>query len=116
MRILKPGHRYQLQNLKAGTTSVLQFHQDGAIHGGRTLDGPSTQEVLRACADRVKHLESEKHWPRNAELLAHLRASILLFEIRALEIKVERGLEIETLPVDEDGHISWREPCLPESP
>lgn len=107
MRVIKPGHRYELQNLKSPTLTILQFYQDGKIHG-EAVDGPSTQEVLRACIERVKSLDGEKPYPRNAEAVAHLRAAILIFEIRALEIKVEQGFEIEALPTGEDGHIQWR--------
>lgn len=108
MKVIKPGHRYELANLKTPGASTLQFYQDGRIHG-ETVDGPSTQEVLRACIERVQSLDAEKPWSRNEEITAHLRRAILLFEIRALERKVERGFAIERLPTGEDGHIQWRE-------
>lgn len=105
MKVLVPGHRYELTNLKANGSSILQFHQDGFIHG-ETIDGPSTQEVIRACIDRVKELDKEKHWDRNHEIIQHGKMMIAEFEMRALYYKVLKGgFAIENMPVEEDGHI-----------
>jgi hypothetical protein len=105
MRVLEPGHRYLLDNLKDDGQTVLQFYQDPAIHG-TGAQGPSTQEVLRAVIDRIQHLDGEKPWPLNALLVQKGREMIALFEMRALYHKVVKGeLDIESLPVGADGHI-----------
>lgn len=105
MRVLEPGHRYALDNLKGEGESILQFFQDPELHDGIAAAGPSTQEVLRAVVDRVKHLEGEKYWELNAEIIACGRRMIALFEVRALLRKVEKGLPIESFPTGADGHV-----------
>ena len=104
MKVLVPGHRYELDNLKSDTKTTLQYHQDGFIHG-ETIDGPSCQEVIRTLIDRVKKLDNEKPWELNYKIIEHARAMIALFEMRALQLKVEKGWAIENMPCEEDGHI-----------
>lgn len=107
MREIIPGHRYALDDLKTGGSTILQFYQDPEIHG-QQLSGPSTQEVLRAVIGRVEHLETEEHWPGNEMIVQRGREMIALFEMRALWFKVvKHGLAIERLPTGEDGHIQF---------
>lgn len=104
MKVLVPGHTYDLSNLKGEGTTRLQFYRDPDIHPQHEA-GPSTQEVLRACIDRVIALDREKPWDGNQEIVQHLRLAIALFEMRALYYKVVKGWAIENMPVEEDGHI-----------
>lgn len=109
MRELVPGHRYALRNLKTSGETEIQFFQDPALHD-RGVCGPSTQEYLRAVIARIKYLDMEKPWEGNAQLVQHARQMIALFEVRALLQKVEKGeLDIETLPVGDDGHLIFCE-------
>lgn len=108
MRVIDPGHTYELDNLKIPGVTELRFYKDPKIHGTGQF-GPSTQEVLRAIIDRVQVLDSEKPWMGNAEIVQKAREMIALFEMRALYYKVAKGeLEIEKLPLGPDGHIEWR--------
>lgn len=105
MKVIDAGHVYELDDLKSDTKTDFNFHMDPKIHP-QGMDGPSCQEVLRMLIDRVEYLDREKFWGRNAEIIQHLRQAILLFEIRALELKVVKGqLAIEDLEVGSDGHI-----------
>ena len=105
MKVIDSGHTYELANLKGDGVSILRFYKDEKIHG-EGQSGPSVQEVMRAVIDRVQHLETEKHWAGNAEIIRRAREIIVLFEMRALFYKVEKGeLEIEKLPLGDDGHI-----------
>lgn len=113
MKELDPGHRYALANLRGSGVTVLQFFKDAALHDGDGADGPSTQEVLRACIARVKSLNSERPWDGNAAIVDHLRMAIALFEARALLRKTEKGLPIECLPTAADGHIRFVEAPQP---
>ena len=101
---LKAGHKYSLKNLKDKGDTLLTFYCDPKINGVR-YKGPSTQEVLRACIDRVKFLEGQVSAPENIDILFHLRSAIILFEYRALRRRVEKGDEIETITTNKDGHI-----------
>lgn len=106
MRVLDPGHRYELDNLESDSKTVLQFMKDPLLHDGDGYDGPTCQEVLRALIDRVQTLDRERHWEGNATIVADLRHAIAGFEARALIRHVEKeGLAIERLPVADDGHL-----------
>lgn len=104
MIVLDPGHAYRLDDLKSDSTTDFRFYKDEKLHGnGHT--GPSTQEVQRMIIDRVKFLDSEQPWRGNQQIIEHGRAIIALFEARALEQKVHKGLEVELMPVGKDGHL-----------
>lgn len=103
---LYPGHKFDLQNLHSDTFTTLQFYQDPELHNGEGKEGPSTQEVLRACIRRVQRLNDEKPWEGNAIIIRHLRCAIAGFEARAILRKIERdNFPIEELPVADNGHI-----------
>jgi len=105
MRVIDAGHTYELDNLKEVGVSLLSFFKDSELHD-KGQSGPSVQEVMRAVIDRVQYLDSEKPWAGNAEIIQRAREIIVLFEMRALFYKVVKGeLEIEKLPLGDDGHI-----------
>ena len=114
MKVLDPGHRYELDNLESDTKTVLQFMKDPLLHNGDGADGPTCQEVLRAIIDRVQTLNAEKNWPGNDQIIFDLRHAIAGFEARALLRRVEKdNMPIERLPVASDGHIIIPEGFLP---
>lgn len=111
MKVLDPGHRYELDDLKTDTKTILQFSKDPRLHDGDGYPGPSCQEVLRVIIDRVQTLNNEKHWPGNKEIIFHARMMIAGFEARAIIRRVEKGeLPIELLPLAPDGHIQLPDP------
>ena len=97
------GHTYRLSNLKSKGFQTLQFYQDAERHPAK--DGTSCQEVIRALIARVSFLEEERHWFGNQLIIGFLRKALCLFEMRALQRKVEKGAQIELWPTYEDGHI-----------
>jgi hypothetical protein len=106
MKVIYPGHRYELAHLDGDGASVLQFVQRAPLHP--PCEGTQCQEVLRALIDRVKVLDAEIRWPPNDELLKHLRMALALFEARALLRHVEKGhLHPEQLAVGPDGHFIY---------
>lgn len=110
MEVIFSGHRYILDSLdekfidSSEPSQVIQFVDRG--HGHDTA-GVTCQEVIRVLIDRVKFLEDELHWDRNKEILYHLRKSLLLFEIRAMERKFDKGeIEPEKIVINQkDGHF-----------
>lgn len=104
MKVAIEGHEFALDNLKSAGASDLRFFMDPDLHGGRGHQGPSTQEVLRACISRVQSLHAEKPAPENDEIIKCLRRAILFFELRALRVKAE-SVDIETLETWPNGHI-----------
>jgi hypothetical protein len=111
MECIKPGHTYFVKLLDSESEyndQIIQF-----VDRGHGTDKPGTtcQELLRVLIDRVQFLEKELHWDRNNEIIFHLRKALLLFEIRALERKFEKGeLQPEDIIVDDkDGHFRFEE-------
>lgn len=135
MKVIEPGHIYQLQHLDGSGTSLLTFvnREVGTEH-----EGTQTQEVLRACIDKAKvdahemtevmtalinrtqHCDSCLRWEGNDKIVAHLagamqayaaalksmRMALALHESRAIERKTEKGIiEPEMVPTAGDGHF-----------
>lgn len=114
MRVLAPGHKYELSVTKAsgwstGTgTDEFQFLQEPtAANPDRSpIDGPTCQEVIRMLINRVGFLNVELPWEGNARIIEHLRAALLEFEIRAMQRKLEKGqIAPELIKIDDDGHF-----------
>jgi hypothetical protein len=104
MKVLYPGHRYALDNLKDdGRFTDLQFAQEGPLHPPAA--GPSCQEVIRALIDRVQTLDREMPWEGNQTIIRDLRHALAGFEARALLRKAEKGLAVEKIALDHDGHF-----------
>lgn len=107
MYIIIDGHLYMLDNIDGAGQQRLQFVDRGH---GRDCEGTTCQEVLRVLIDRVKFLDREKRWDGNDEILLHLRKALILFEMRALYRKVEKGSILpEDLAFDpSDGHLIFK--------
>lgn len=105
MKVLYPGHRYELDHLDGPGKTILQFVQRAPLHEPR--EGVLNQEVLRAIIDRVKVLDDEVPWRGNDEIIHHLRMAIALHEARAILRDVERhGLAVENIALDQRGHFA----------
>lgn len=103
MKVIIPGHLYELDHLDGARKQQLRFVDRG--HGA-DYQGTYNQEVLRVLIDRVQFLHVEKPWLLNAEILHHLRMALMLHEARAMIRKVEKDqLLPEQLPVGPDGHF-----------
>lgn len=104
MKIVEPGHVYDLATLDGDGTAVrLTFvnREEGTEH-----PGTQCQEVLRALIDRVQHCQGRLAWPGNHEIVRHLRMALVLFESRALVRKAEKGRFLpETVATGDDGHF-----------
>lgn len=104
MRVVEPGHIYELAHLDGEGTSTLTFVSRAPLH--EPHEGVVNQEVLRALIDRVHFLNEEVPWEGNAEIIKHLRMALALHEARAFLRHVEKGhIHPETLPIGKDGHM-----------
>ncbi len=106
MKVLEPGHIYQLEG-KNGTIQTLTFFKDIPTDDYPDChDGILCQEVLRALIDRIIYLNNQVPCEESEEILGHLRQCLYLFEIRAARRFLEKNFDtIEKLPVDERGHV-----------
>lgn len=103
MRVIKPGHKYELDHLDGDAKTLLQFVQRKPFH--EPCEGVTNQEVLRAVIDRVKSLDKETSWNGNKQILFHLRMAIALHEARAVERHIQKhDFEIENFELGPDGH------------
>ncbi len=95
MKVLDPGHQYELEMLDVPTIvekgtyvaiPTLQFvKREGPGYPGNKghYHGTNIQEVLRVLIDRIQYLQGQKECPENRMILRHLRHCIMLLEQRA---------------------------------
>ena len=103
MKVLEPGHVYELDQLDGDGKQILTF----VNRISNPHSGVLNQEVLRAVIDRVQYLDAELPHPFNATILYHLRMALGLHEARAYLRKIEKGqLLPERVKVSpKDGHF-----------
>lgn len=103
MKVIEPGHIYQLQHLDGSGAGLLVFvnRETGTEH-----EGTQTQDVLRVLIDRTQHCDGCLRWDGNDKIIHHLRMALALHEARALERKTEKGvLKPELVQTGDDGHF-----------
>ncbi len=134
MKIINPGHIYELVQLGNDETQVIKFvkRSGGAITYNEEWAGLQTQEVLRALIDRTIYLYNVLPCKETEEALKHLRFALYWYEVRAWRRKQSKTnktsqshddketstfdfkypkdvpfdeVDIETKPIGEDGHI-----------
>lgn len=116
MRIIDPGHHYELDVFDGDATgyrSMLRFMKrvgDGYPYNHPpTYPGTNCQEVIRALIDRVKYLHRQIPHPQNGAILDGLRVALMAFELRAAErhgreLLITRTIEFEP-SCKQCGHI-----------
>src|SRR5882762_2760712 len=117
MKIIKPGHVYELDHLDGPNKQRITFVNREC--GDELHEGTQTQEVLRMTIDimeveidRTNHCNACERWEGNdriikalSEAQRQMRLALLLHEERALERKMDHGgLKPEDIPTKEDGH------------
>ena len=134
MKIIDPGHIYELRQLGDDKTKVITFvkRSGGSIKYSEEWPGLQTQEVLRALIDRTIYLYKILPCKETEEALKHLRMALYLYEVRAWRTKKSKTnktainhddsetptfnfqypkdipfneVNIELRPIGEDGHI-----------
>lgn len=104
MRVIYPGHTFELDELDGDGKQILQFVQREPYHDPKP--GVLTQEVIRALIARNQELDDETPWEGNEKIRYHLRMALLLHEFRAMERDVLKGtLKPERVKVDKRGHF-----------
>lgn len=88
MQILDPGHAYLLTPFDGEPGVILRFmKREGEGYPGNVghYSGTNLQEVIRACIDRLKYLDTQiPHW-RNKRCIIELREVLENLEFRAAE-------------------------------
>lgn len=134
MKILDPGHIFEMQQLGGGTQTITFVKRSGgAISYEDEWPGVQVQEVLRVLIARTKYLHSILPCTESLDAICYLRMTLFMYEVRAWRRKQESlnrregahddtarsrswreepfddvpfsEFEIELLPTGEDGHI-----------
>lgn len=95
MKIIDPGHTYEVENVDGEGTQTIQFvHRRG--HDGQLLaedqrkEGIQSQELLRVLIDRTIYLHIEQPWSENVKIVQQLRDALRTYEARAARSAVEK--------------------------
>lgn len=106
MKIIEPGHIYQLGQLDLGLDDTKQYLTFVNREPGYEHSGTMTQEVLRVLIDRTHHCDNCLPDDINADIIYHLKMALVYHEMRALRRKAEKGLyDPSLIHVDADGHF-----------
>lgn len=86
MRIIDPGHDYELESYDGYLYVPLRFVGKAA--------GTNCQEVIRVLIDRVKYLDNQMPCQENKTIVTNLRSALIAFENRAIR---RHGLKVRDL-------------------
>lgn len=100
MKILTPGHKYELANFEQDLPELnqhLQFIEkvpstEGSIELKTVNDGTTNEDVLRVLIDRMQFLQSKFPCRENAIVITKLEESLMWLEKRTADRK-SRGVE-----------------------
>jgi hypothetical protein len=89
MKVIDPGHIYELSQLGDNEKQYLKFikRSGGAVVYEQEWSGLQSQEVLRALIDRTKYLNSVLPCKETDEIIKHLQMALYWYEVRALRRK-----------------------------
>lgn len=116
MRVIDPGHEYELDSYDGEQPNRLVFMKregEGYPFNVGHHPGTNCQEVIRVLIDRVKYLQKQIPCDENHALLMYLRDALVCLEDRAarrhgrvLRLSDESPLEVEDYPTCAGcGHI-----------
>jgi hypothetical protein len=100
MKILTPGHKYELANFEQNLPEInqrLQFIEkipvtEGSPELQTVHDGTTNEEVLRVMIDRMQSLQAKFPCRENAIVITKLEESLMWLEKRTADRKA-RGVE-----------------------
>lgn len=105
MKIIRPGHRYELDGFEnRGSRQTLQFIEKKIV--GDKLqtvqDGTTNEEVLAVLIDRIVFLNNIMSSVENTEALSHLYGALACLKSRTLK-RTQAGVEgtANDIPVEE---------------
>lgn len=95
MKVLVPGHVYELENVDGDGVQYLNFVQRRDLNAEllplpQRREGILTQEVLRVAIDRTIYLHNEDAWHENVIIINKLRDALRMYEARAAHKAITR--------------------------
>ena len=119
MKVLDPGHRYELAHLDGKRKQTLTFvKRKGAMYPGNKSahEGTNVQEVLRACVDRLLYVNGQI--PSEHTHLARLNIEGAIFELeqraaerhgRSMGFSIDEAVHGKTC--GKCGHVQCKGEC-----
>lgn len=97
MKVLKPGHIYELQNFERDSTQQLLFVEKEPIEEGSTemkmvVAGTTNEELLEVLLDRMNYLQTKFPCRENALAITNLEQG-LLWLYRRTANRQKKGVE-----------------------
>lgn len=100
MKVLKPGHSYELANFEQDIAELNQhLHfidkkpcEDGCGMLMTVRDGTTNEEVLTVLIDRIKYLQEKHPCRENAIVITKLEESLMWLEKRTAD-RIARSVE-----------------------
>lgn len=103
MQVLRPGHKYHLQNFHNPNApgQVIQFIEKAPTGepGGKlqtTYDGTTNEEILKMLIDRMQFLHDKFPSEETACSMSHLKSALYAQQSRTYE-RQQRGVEGKAL-------------------
>ncbi len=95
MRVIEPGHVYEVQNVDGSGTQRIAFvrrrDKEGELLPEKLRrEGILTQELLRVCIDRTLYLNAENPCREDVEIVDRLRDVLRAYEARAARRTIEK--------------------------
>jgi hypothetical protein len=105
MKVIEPGHRYEVHNVDGDGMQRIEFVRRRGDDGRLILadapigltelpfqecEGILGQELLRVLIDRTLYLNAEVPCAENVAILDHLRGALRLYEARAARRTIEK--------------------------
>lgn len=90
MKVIDPGHKYELITLDGSEPTILTFvkrNNPPEKYPGNVdaYPGTTTQETIRAEIDRTKYVQGQQQYPQNEVVLWALRIALYELEARAAQ-------------------------------
>ncbi|MDB4312112.1 hypothetical protein N9937_01650 [bacterium] len=97
MKVLREGHRYEMDSFEGGEPQVIQFIEKVPEFTGSTdlttvNDGTTNEEVLAVLIDRMQSLQAKFPCRENAIVITNLEESLMWLNKRTSDRKT-RGVE-----------------------
>jgi hypothetical protein len=97
MKVLRLGHRYELESFEGGQPQTLQFIEKAPIEEGSTefatvFDGTTNEEVLAVLLDRLNTLNAKFPCRENALAITKIEEASMWLN-RRTENRKARGVE-----------------------
>lgn len=99
MKVITPGHRYELTSFEGGPPQTIQFIEktqkpdsEVGLKFVTVNDGTTNEEVIEVLVDRLNFLQAKHPCRENAIAITHLETALLWLNKRT-DDRVKRGVE-----------------------